>query len=102
MIFPGIEQVPAAEWPAWIEETGGTLIDVREPHEWRLGTLPGAVLISLADLPAALGALDPGTPLLIVCRSGNRSQVAASFLSRNGFRRAANLTGGMKALGVPV
>jgi rhodanese-related sulfurtransferase len=97
----GIEQVAAAEWSAWIAETGGTLVDVREPHEWRLGTLPGATLISLADLPSAIGTtLDPETPMLIVCRSGNRSQVAAAFLTRSGFRRAANLTGGMKALGV--
>ena len=99
MVFTGIEQVAATEWSAWIEETAGSLIDVREPHEWRLGTLPGAALISLADLPSAIGGLDPGTPLLIVCRSGNRSQVAAAFLTRSGFRRVANLAGGMKALG---
>jgi rhodanese-related sulfurtransferase len=100
MIFAGIEQVAAADWTAWLAETGGALLDVREPHEWRLGTLPDAMLVSLGDLPSRLGTLDPETPLLIVCRSGNRSQVAAAFLARSGFRRVANLTGGMKALGL--
>ena len=56
----GIEQVAAAEWSAWISETGGTLVDVREPHEWRLGTLPGATLISLADSTLGRAVNDVG------------------------------------------
>lgn len=93
----GIEQVPAASWQAWLDHHGGLAIDVREPDEWAQGTFPGAELISLRDLPAESARLDPSTPLLLVCRSGNRSQAAAQFLTLLGFERAANGAGGMVA-----
>lgn len=95
-----IEQVPAAEWQTWIEENGGALLDVREPSEWAQGMLPGSKTISLAFLPAGVDQLDPEQPLLVVCRAGNRSQVAAMFLQRNGFRSVANMNGGLTSIGL--
>jgi rhodanese-related sulfurtransferase len=94
-----IEQVPAAGWETWIEENEGILLDVREPGEWARGTLPESITISLAYLPASLGRLKPERPVLVVCRSGNRSMVAAEFLTRNGYQ-AANLAGGLVAIGL--
>ena len=94
-----IEQVPAAQWPEWIQLNDGMLLDVREPGEWSQGLLPGSITISLAFLPASLNRLDNERPILVVCRSGNRSLVAADFLQRNGFR-AANLAGGLRAIGL--
>ncbi len=93
-----VEQVKAANWDTWIEERGGVLIDVREPMEWMMGTLPGAERIRLMELPGRVDELDKDTPYLIVCRSGNRSQQAATFLTNLGYH-AANLSGGMAALG---
>ena len=98
--YDTIEQVPAGNWQDWLAQAGGMLIDVREPIEWAMGTLPGAERISLAGIPASLDRLDRSTPLLIVCRSGNRSYAVARFLSANGFERVANLAGGMRALGL--
>jgi rhodanese-related sulfurtransferase len=95
-----IEQVPATNWQAWIEENDGVLLDVREPAEWAGGTLPESIKISLALLPGSLGQLDPERPLLVVCRAGNRSLVAAQFLQRNGFANAANLYGGLTSIGL--
>jgi len=97
---PTIEQVPAANWNAWIEENNGVLLDVREPAEWAGGVLPESIQISLAFLPASLGQLDPDQPVLVVCRAGNRSLVAAQFLQRNGFTKAANLYGGLTSIGL--
>jgi len=94
-----IEQVPAAAWQSWIEQNDGVLLDVREPNEWAQGMLPDSVTISLPFLPAGLNRLSPDRPILVVCRSGNRSMVAAHFLQRNGFR-AANMTGGLTAIGL--
>ena len=94
-----IEQVPAAAWQTWIEENNGVLLDVREPAEWAGGTLPGSIKISLAFLPGSLDQLDPECPVLVVCRAGNRSHVAAQFLQRNGFKNAANLHGGLISIG---
>ncbi len=93
-----VEQVKAADWDTWIEERSGVLIDVREPMEWMMGTLPGAEKIRLMELPRRIEELDKDTPYLIVCRSGNRSQQAAAFLTNLGYH-AANLSGGMVALG---
>lgn len=95
-----IEQVPAHEWQTWLEVNEGMILDVREPHEWALGTLPGAVQISMGDITERVGDLADRTAVLVVCRSGVRSEQVAVFLSMNGLARVANLAGGMKALGM--
>lgn len=95
-----IEQVPAATWLKWTEDNNAVLLDVREPSEWAHGTLPGSVKISLAFLPASLSQLEPDRSVLVVCRAGNRSLVAAQFLQRNGFKNAANLYGGLTSIGL--
>lgn len=71
-----------------------TVIDVREPYEWRSGVVPGALRIPLGTLPERLAELDRNTPYALVCASGNRSQQAASFLADQGFK-TANVVGGM-------
>ena len=94
-----VEQVAAASWKTWVEENDGVLLDVREPNEWAQGVLPDSVKISLAFLPASLGQLDGNRPILVVCRAGNRSLVAAQFLQRNGYQ-VANLAGGLTSIGL--
>lgn len=94
-----IEQVPAPEWKQWATDNNAVVLDVREPTEWAMGTLPDSVKISLAFLPASLDQLDRDTPVLVVCRAGNRSLVAAQFLQRNGFN-AANMFGGLTSIGL--
>jgi rhodanese-related sulfurtransferase len=95
-----IEQVPAPEWESWLEANQGMLLDVREPGEWDMGTLPEAVRISMGDIPARLPDLTGKDGVLVVCRSGARSQQVAVYLSMNGVTNVANLAGGMKALGM--
>ena len=91
-----IEQVPAAGWQQWATSNDAVIIDVREPWEWQsTGVLPDSKLISLRNLPQALDTLDRNTAVLLVCRSGNRSQSAAEFLASAGFRQVANLRGGI-------
>ena len=94
------ENVPAAKWQEWSNDNGAVILDVREPGEWQLGTLPNATLMSMREIPARLKELHLETPVLCVCRSGDRSSRVAAFLAHNGFSRVANMTGGMKALGM--
>ena len=94
-----IEQVPATDWESWVDANGAILLDVREPAEWQLGTLPGAILMSMGEIVARQGELPSGKPILCVCRSGSRSNRVAAHLRKNGFD-AANLAGGMKSLGM--
>jgi rhodanese-related sulfurtransferase len=70
------------------------LIDVREPYEWALGRIPGARLIPLGELAAAMSSLDSTREVVVYCRSGVRSANAARQLRAAGFR-ALNLTGGI-------
>lgn len=95
-----VEQVAAVRGQQWVEENGAVIIDVREPHEYAMGSLPGAELIRLNDLPGRLDELDPDRAMLIVCRTGNRSNAAAAFLAQRGFDQVANLRGGLFALGL--
>ncbi|MBK8464070.1 MAG: rhodanese-like domain-containing protein [Nigerium sp.] len=70
------------------------ILDVREPNEYEAGHAPGAVSIPLGDLRARLAELpDTDGPLLVICRSGVRSQAAAEFLAERGVE-TANIAGG--------
>lgn len=72
------------------------LIDVRSSEEYAHdGRIAGSKLIPLPTLAQRLTELDKTRPVVLVCRSGNRSQVAADLLVGQGFNEVANLRGGM-------
>lgn len=73
------------------------VIDVREREEWATGHLPEATLIPLGELEQRRHELHPEKPVVIVCRSGRRSLIAAEYLAQRGFRTARSLAGGMIA-----
>jgi rhodanese-related sulfurtransferase/rubrerythrin len=74
-----------------------TVLDVRQPAEYRSGHIPGAELIPLTDLSDRLRELDPAKPTIVYCAVGGRSRVAAQMLSGKGFEEIYNLSGGIKA-----
>ena len=81
---------------------GVTVIDVRQPDEYRLGHVPAARLIPLAEVPDHVnelaGLATPGADdrVYLVCRTGARSAVAGEFLVEQGVA-AVNVAGGMVA-----
>ncbi|MFJ4205361.1 rhodanese-like domain-containing protein [Streptomyces sviceus] len=82
------------------------LLDVREPYEWQAGHAPWAVHLPLSALAAGAG-LPPqaqARPLVVICRSGNRSRQAAELLAARG-AQAVDVIGGMRdwaGAGLPV
>ena len=72
-----------------------TVIDVREDWEFAEGHIPGATLIPLGSLPDRVDEIPNDKPVVLVCRSGNRSGQAFRFLSGEGFEDVHNMTGGM-------
>jgi adenylyltransferase/sulfurtransferase len=72
------------------------LVDVREPHEWAAGRLPGSVHIPLATLPARAGEIPASVTPVFICAAGARSMAACRWLAGTG-RDAINLTGGVGA-----
>ena len=71
------------------------ILDVREPSEAAICSLPGSRLIPLGELPRRLGELDRGAELVVHCKSGARSAMAVALLREKGFTGAVNLTGGI-------
>jgi adenylyltransferase/sulfurtransferase len=74
-----------------------TLLDVREPQEWDIATLPGAKLIPLNDLPSRMNELDTADEMVVYCHHGMRSARAIGFLQKMGFSKLKNLAGGIDA-----
>lgn len=74
---------------------GVPVLDVREPHEFAAGHVPGARNLPLGQLEAWSTQLDPAGSYLLVCRSGRRSQKAMEALEAQGFKNLRNVTGGM-------
>ena len=72
------------------------VIDVREVDEWNAGHIKQAKLIPLGFLPHRIDELDKNTPIVMVCRSGARSNMATEYLSEQGYD-VANMVGGMLA-----
>lgn len=73
------------------------LVDVREPHEYKIARIPGARLIPLGELTRRVGELDPEAETIVHCRSGVRSARAVGFLRQQGFRNVRNMAGGILA-----
>jgi rhodanese-related sulfurtransferase len=70
------------------------LVDVREPHEWEAGHIPGSMLLPLSAFdPAALPAPN-GRRIVLSCRSGKRSLTAAALAHRAGIPVDAHYAGG--------
>ena len=63
---------------------GALLLDVRTPHEFASGHLPGAVNLPVQELPFRLKELPAGKKVVVYCRSGARSAVARKLLQSEG------------------
>jgi rhodanese-related sulfurtransferase len=71
------------------------VVDVREPWENELCSLPGNVLIPLASLPNRLGELPKERTIIVHCHHGSRSARATAYLQQQGYNKVFNLTGGI-------
>jgi rhodanese-related sulfurtransferase len=78
------------------------VLDVREPGEVAIAALPGAIHIPMGDIPARLAELDRDAEWVVVCHHGMRSAQVAMYLTRAGFPRVNNLTGGIDAWSLTV
>lgn len=67
-----------------------SIIDVREPHEYQMGHIPGAKNIPLATV----GNYESNEPVYVICQSGMRSKQGTSVLINKGIE-AYNVKGGM-------
>jgi adenylyltransferase/sulfurtransferase len=73
------------------------LVDVREPAEWEIISIPGAVLIPKGDLAGKLAELPQDKPVIAYCKSGVRSAESLALLKNAGFADAKHVQGGVTA-----
>jgi adenylyltransferase/sulfurtransferase len=73
------------------------LIDVREPHELQISSLPGEELFPLGQLAGRLHELDSAQEIVLFCKTGSRSTRALELLVSAGFKKVKNLHGGINA-----
>jgi rhodanese-related sulfurtransferase len=73
------------------------LLDVREPRELSTCAIEGVTHIPMQEIPTRLQELDSNREIVCICHHGTRSLHVGMFLARNGFKKVANLSGGMDA-----
>ncbi len=77
-------------------EQGTFLLDVRTPEEWAEYHVPNTTLIPLEDLESRLNELPKDREIVVICRSGNRSQKGRDILRNAGFVQTSSMAGGLK------
>lgn len=86
--------VDAKQAAALVESGEAQLVDVREPHEWEAGRIPGAVHINLQELSERAGEIERDKMVIFQCHVGNRSSLATDLFRVSGYD-AYNLEGGI-------
>jgi rhodanese-related sulfurtransferase len=66
-------------------EDGAQVVDVRTDHEWDAGRIAGATHLPLDELAERADEIDKERPVLLYCRGGNRSTMAATALTEAGY-----------------
>jgi rhodanese-related sulfurtransferase len=96
---------------ARLAASGVAVIDIRTEGEWKeTGVIAGSKLMTFfdekgrADPPAWLEKVKtvakPDQPVILICRSGNRTRAATQFLAQQaGYKTVYNASGGMNAWG---
>lgn len=79
-----------------------TILDVREPAEYAFGHIPGAKHIPLGELEKRFEELNRDEPIYVICRTGNRSDLACRILSEKGMKNVVNVVPGMSGWDGPV
>lgn len=90
---------------AALQSAGAWILDVRQPEEWNAGHIDGAQLIPLGELSSRLSEVPQDVPIVVVCRSGNRSASGRDILLNAGYPSVTSMAGGIKdwaAAGYPV
>lgn len=85
-------------------DAGAFILDVRQPEEWNEYHVPDSTLIPLGELASRLNEVPRDREIVVVCRSGNRSQQGRDILQQAGFEQVTSMAGGLsewRAAGYP-
>ncbi|HBP86774.1 MAG: MBL fold metallo-hydrolase [Nitrospira sp.] len=91
------------QWSVWDlqqhlqKDSDLEVLDVRQPGEWGAGHIQNARFITGSELPKRIHEIGKNRQIAVICGSGYRSSVLASFLQHHGYRNIVNVLGGMSA-----
>ena len=80
---------------ASMRNAGAFVLDVREPDEWNESHIPDATLIPLGQLASRVNEVPKDQEIVVMCRSGNRSQQGRDILLQAGFTNVTSMAGGI-------
>jgi rhodanese-related sulfurtransferase len=86
-------------------QNGAFVLDVRTQEEWNEFHAPNTQLIPLDQLPSRLAEVPRDRQIVVVCRSGNRSQQGRDILLNAGFEQVTSMSGGLnewRSSGYPI
>lgn len=89
-----MESISIKQLEDYVSQPDTVLIDVRNPEDYALGHIEGSLSYQLADLENFQA--DKDKTYLVICKLGQRSQVATALLAGQGYK-ALNVTEGMSA-----
>lgn len=94
-----IREIKPAEVKALLDSKEDVVyLDVREPNEWNLGRIPGAVHLPRGNIESKLeGLVDRSRKIVVYCARGNRSALAALTMKQMGYDNVTSMSGGFQA-----
>lgn len=98
-LFQNFKSIGPTEATQLINQSEALVLDIREPKELSDGIIMDSMHVPLGQLSTSLTKLEKyrDRPIIAACRSGARSAMACSTLSKNGFEQVYNLRGGIIA-----
>lgn len=102
-----VQTLSPEEVDAWLNDSAKDifLLDVRTEAEYDSAHIDGSTLIPVQSLADKITEIPQDKPIVVICRSGNRSRMASNLLARKGFADIYNMRGGLLAWtreGLPV
>jgi thiosulfate sulfurtransferase len=92
--MPDFSHISIADTAAKISNDEVTVCDIRDPHTFNAGHIPGAFHLTNHSMTALLKQLDFSRPLVVCCYHGHSSQSAAQYLAKEGFKQVYSMDGG--------
>ena len=92
-------EVSVSEAKGFLDKGGYLFLDCREPNEYKMGHIPGALNIprGLLEFQIANKVPDKSTSIVMYCKTGGRGCLAACTLCRMGYEKVMNMDGGWLA-----
>ncbi len=92
-----LQTIDAQTLKQWLDQQSVTLVDVREPNEYATGHIPGAILVPLSRFDSQKIPQSSNQKVVLYCRSGQRSAMAAQKLLNQGYPEVTHLGNGIGA-----